>query len=312
MYKYSNNNIREVKFRSTFEAKSEVDKYCFIKSFYPNVPDMFYDNGKTIVGYRRIGKPTTAELLNRNEVCDLKKLFNHMCNIFNKYSKICIPDGGTKLFYVDRIERLKNIAVISEYRSFAEHQKIITINGKQIMLIPDLFEKIIRGLKFNADICVPSQGDFHERNIFLDGTIIDFEGSGWNLVYTDVSTFIWHVFFAGNYFGNLYAKWANLFTKFGIRFNSTISVRRGFCLQVKLNYARKKLMNEYLYCYLYKINYLNQKSCKKVSLSVAFRLLSAFNLHLMTKKDRLSSYALASFFADENLTLNDKISTILS
>ena len=94
---------------------------------------------------------------------------------------------------------------------------------------------------------IPSQGDLHDMNIFQNGYVVDFEAAGWNRLSTDLATFIHHILVGGNYFGPIYAKWAE-----AMKLPPSNQVKNigNNAFQVKLSTARKILIKDYMRFYI--------------------------------------------------------------
>ena len=181
----------------------ELKHYALIRKHY-KVP-ILLKVGDNFLEYQTINVPIVYRALDKNEHTSLLDIYKIMRDITPVR---CAPEGGTKLFYLDRAGRLDALP------SLPTHEVTINRSGVTTTETQKMKERLLTALEcLDNGFCIPSNGDFLERNIFIDGTIIDFEGVGYNSVIADAATFLFHTIFAGTYFGPKYGKWASLLTR---------------------------------------------------------------------------------------------------
>ena len=290
----------------------------FIEQYWQNVPKLLSSSeceGTFSLVYADVRfndpKPTlVTELLGNNLVVqnwsEILNLYLYVTKNFIQHHK---AGGGTQLFYIDRIGNLDKI-LRNDYKDVRSYDESYIVNGKTISLSEDLIGSVLKAIGgMRVGLCIPSQGDFHERNIYSDGTVVDFEGAGWNLLATDVATFLWHSFFVGNHFGPLYAIWSTNQDKHKLSIYRQQIRITDLNVSIELNSARHKFICNYVDNYLFKLNF-NVKEAEAVSSAIAFRLLSMFNVPTIELPDRKLVYILANYFLQYPLL--DAINNLLN
>lgn len=282
------------------EAQREHRGYTFFARYYPIVPSHFsLDLSLHVIRYQDVtigGAVILTDLIRQNQVVDFRQTFETLAQIAREHAEYRPCEGGTKTFYLDRIDRLATIEPL--YIKWAHKNQPISVNECIVTADLALFDSIRKSLNtFRHGLCVPSQGDLHERNIFDNGTIIDFEGAGWNLVATDIATFIWHTLVVGNYFGPKYAKWANDDElRFLTRSLQEIELSPTKEVTIQLSDSRISLLNQFINHYVAKIPQINNDVLHQSTVAIAFRLLTTFPVDKMTKDDRHIIFSLANYF----------------
>jgi len=288
--------------RSLYER--ELNGYLFTNKYWQNAPKLLSstdDAGIFSLVYEDIrlneAKPQLiTDLLACNiPVQNWDEILSLYLNVTKNYSKRKKAGGGTQLFYLDRLGNL-NQQLHDDYKRICSSGGSYVVNGKTVILSEDLINNVLKNVSgLTNGLCIPSQGDFHERNIFSDGTVIDFEGAGWNLLATDIATFLWHSFFAGNHFGPSYATWSTAQDKNKHSNEEQQVYINNQNVNVELSSARHKMINDYVDKYLLNIN-LDSNDAQAVSAAIAFRLLSMFSVPKMKLLDRKIVYILANYF----------------
>lgn len=304
-------------FAKRFDSKSafvrEINGYEFFSSFYTKVPKLLESNdtGELCVVYEKIDSAhnkRVTDMLYINQIVYLRQNFTKLSSIANAYHKKRASTGGTQIFYIDRVGGLTNRQIITDYAGYLSSFQTQVINGRKVFADKDILIQLKQQItSFHHGICIPSQGDIHERNIFTDGCIVDFEGSGWNHVATDLATFLWHTIFAGSHFGPQYARWSTTVDKKLFKEQKTQFISDGKEIIVRLSYARKDLLSQYLNTYLDSLDFLDDQILCDTSNAIAFRLVSTFSPLAMNDSDRMMTFALANFFHNADLNLYDKL-----
>jgi len=286
------------KYTKNFESHEtftrELSGYEFVKDYFENVPQIIeVSSRKDIysIDFVRVDIPPITILtkaLDQNFYTDLSKLFSEFAICSNNNLKVGSAEGGTKLFYLDRIGR---------------------INSK--LLDKDLVVKTLDSIRcFDHGYVVPSQGDFHERNISTNGYLLDFEGGGWNLLSTDIATFLWHSLFVGNYFGPKYAKWSTSVDKKMIKDTPSAIILKDGLVSLNLNEARFRLISDYINLYLNQLNIDLNLIQRDICIAIAFRLLTVFQLEAMSPNDQKITRLLVNSFTNPKSDLNQILQTL--
>lgn len=297
--------------------RSEVDGRDFFAGYYPDVPLILDQDGSGVVHYENVATPgvrVLTDVLAQDdyEPGSLNPAFNQLARIHRVYSEVRPASGGTQRFYLDRRTRLHNRQLKAQYDSFCRYFGQVSINGSEVVVDHLLLERARYSIGRTAlSLCAPSQGDYHERNIFSNGRIIDFEAAGWNAVSTDVATFIWHTLFVGNHFGPKYAAWSGPADKEMMKSAEVkpLVVLPG-TVEVRVSDSRRALINDYLDRYLDSID-LPPDESSRISQAIAFRLLSMFEPQSMERADRHAVFCLANFFLRNPGSLRSKIDILL-
>lgn len=281
--------------------KREVRGYGFCKRYLrPFMPDLIEVKEDSLdVAYTDISagrQNSLGFLLDSRQDADIKDLLSELSGLANRYLKLRSSQGGTRLFFIDRRHRLHVPLVLKDYGLWSR-QNIASFNGIGFKPNAGLFADLSA---FSRDLaygyCYPSNGDFHERNIVAPGHLIDFEGGGWNLLSTDIATFLWHTFFAGSHFGPKYAKWSTDRTRASAMGKTSQIVMEGdHRAHIRLNDTRQNLYRQFVRHFLSNIDG-NKLDFDSVNTSISYRLATTFDLAAMDKKDRHLSYLLANFF----------------
>jgi len=304
-------------FQSATQAQCEYAGHKFIANYYSSVPTMqTIESLSTSLIYEDItahGARTVTDVINHGIPVDLSHTFTELAKIANIHAHRRFSEGGTIMFFVDRLERLDRLLDL-KYDQWVAKNHDTTVNGLTVntnqQLLTDVSQLIA---KFRYGLCIPSQGDIHERNIFNCGTIIDFEGAGWNLLATDLATFIWHTLVAGNYFGPLYAKWASDDDKhlFYSQRQQIICHNNGK-IEILLNAPRAELLKQFMEHFAGKIDQIDNTIWHQTAVAIVFRLLTTYSVNNMSPSDQHIIFALSNyFFTNQYDDLPSKISQLL-
>lgn len=177
-------------FTKCFDNKLDFDRetkgYEFFSSYYnktPKILDKHDKNESCCVVYEKIDsahKERITDMLCKNQTVDLGETFTDLSSIANKHCQKCRSTGGTQIFYIERADKLAGKQMIDIYAEYLRSSPVTIVNGRQAPIEKGLLLQLQERVRdFHRGVCIPSQGDIHERNIFTDGYIIDFEGSGW-------------------------------------------------------------------------------------------------------------------------------------
>jgi len=293
------------------DAREEYDGYVYFASYFPSLPQLLETNieaGQLTFEHIDPTVCTVTDVLKNNHTVDLSDLFTKLANITITHAAIRHSEGGTVKFFVRRIERITP-EVISTYEKWVRQHPSITVNSRHIETRADLMKQTLASAhSFTHGLCAPSQGDLHERNIFVDGTVVDFEAAGWNLIATDVATFLWHTLFVGNYFGPRYAKWATHEDRVEAEATSPQLITSGDTITIQLNEARSSLTRQYLEHFLKPILALDDTLEQELTTAMCFRLFTTFAVLELSEEDRHLAFSLANYLASAGtLTVLDDI-----
>jgi len=287
----------------------------FLKSFFEDIPLILRIkiDGKIFeIHFQRTnlsGAELVANCLYEDKPVNLIPCFKKLANIHKKNMNSRQSAGGTEIFYLNRRERLSP-KLENLYQEFLKRHEQYRVGGLKVSLNPLLIDKLHKDVSaFVYGYCVPSQGDFHERNIFTNGFLVDFEGAGWNMLAGDIATFLWHSLFVGNYFGPKYARWSLPADKKWL--DETPSqlglINNTFIL--KLSAVRRTMVQDYLVSYLSEFE-LDEYSQTQISNAIAFRLLTVFPVGEMDSTDQKITFILANFFANDDISLRAKLTVL--
>lgn len=305
--KPNKDNIVVKQFKTRAHYGLEIDGYNFIQQYYTKIPRRFRTNSKKLkIEYEDVGKncTTLSEALDKNLTIDMSKTWQELALLANKRWSHTHAQGGTQLFYIDRLSRINDakLALLTNYQ-------LPKLDNYEAKIKPTFFTdlgKKIQELQYG--ICIPSQGDLHERNIFTNGVIVDFEGAGFNNIATDIATFVWHTIFAGSYFGPQYAKWATTKTSKKITVEPKCFSIFGNTIKVNIDIKRQELILQFIYQYINRLNLADQdKYLDQVCLAIAFRILTTFQLSTMSEEDQKMSLVFAHLFANTQFSLWEKL-----
>lgn len=305
-------------FTSIAQAEQEYAGYHFFKSYCSKIPDLvgfdYVDQATCEIRYsdqRQNGSVTVYEALHNGESIDIRSLFNNLAVIANNHAQKKQSEGGSRMFFLDRVERLDEPRLTKDYNKWINNGRDYSINRIHIQKQPQLLSQLqYIARSFDHGVCAPSQGDLHERNIFTDGTVIDFEGAGFNLIATDIATFIWHTLFAGPYFGPIYAKWA--MSEEPLDTSGIINVYENN-INISLQNNRCELIEQFVDSYVNRLNVLKSEDINKISLAISYRLLTTLYVKDMSEKDQELSFALACYFIQSpNISWLKKIKKLYS
>lgn len=309
-------------FTKYFNDKLDFDRekkgYEFISSFYTKIPKILESNDgdEPSIKYERVDMVRSrlvADMLYDGNLVDLREVFASLSLISNKYYQKRESTGGTQVFYVNRTGKLVNRQMTNRYVEYLKSSPPLMINGQNVPVEKDLLQRLRERINsFQDGICIPSQGDLHERNLFTNGYIIDFEGAGWNHVATDLATFLWHTMFAGNYFGPQYAKWSTTVDKKRYREQEPQIASNKYEITLRLSKARSYLLSQYLGTYVNSLVFLDDQILNDVCNAIAFRLVSTFSPLAMNNRDRAIAFAMANLFYNADLNLYDKMKILIN
>jgi hypothetical protein len=282
--------------------QAELAGWQFFARYYDKIPAIVHSAGNHSldVMYEDVssdGSVVLTTALACDEPVELEPLFSQLAEITNAHAHYRQSEAGTQRFYLDRVERLDLHHLVVAYADFARKRSTIAINGQPTTIDPDLLRNVISEISMLSEgLCAPSQGDYHERNIFCNGYIIDFEAAGWNLVSTDIATFVWHTLFAGSYFGPQYADWSTSADKlaFAAEPSKQLNYEHGD-ISLQPSRARVELLDSFSSAFVDKID-LQKADRRQISVAIAFRLLSMFKPAEMSVADRHMVFGLANYF----------------
>lgn len=300
-------------FNTALDFDRETKGYEFFAPFYAKVPKILErsDEDKPSITYEKVNPARgrlVADMLYDGNLVDLREVFASLASIANKEYQKRVSTGGTRVFYIERTGSLADRQMTDRYAEYLRSSPLLTINRQSVPASKDLLQCLREQINgFQDGICIPSQGDLHERNIFTNGYIIDFEGAGWNHAATDLATFLWHTMFAGNYFGPQYAKWSTTVDKKRHREQKPQITSDNHEITIELSQARSHLLSQYLDAYMNSLIFLDDQLLSDVCKSIAFRLVSTFSPLAMNIKDRVAAFTLANFFYDSDSNLYDKM-----
>lgn len=304
--------IKKISNKYLFEK--EVEGYNFFSKYYQKIPAMIKteisDDGYRVY-YEKVstkGVHLLTDSLNSNSISDIEPLLKELVEIANKHACSRIAGGGTNLFYKNRIDRLLDKDLVNRYSKFVNNYSTVSVNSISCVVNPDLLKKLYELiLRISNGTCIPSQGDLHERNVFTNGYIIDFEAGGWNLASTDLSTFLHHTLFAGSYFGPKYARWSTIEDRKALELQPPQLILNNSNVDVRLSPARSAIIEQYFDGYLKKLTFLDQFIVNEVSYLIAYRLLTVFDPCKMTSTDSDIIFILANYFHNSPDPLASKI-----
>lgn len=138
--------------------------------------------------------------------------------------------------------------------------------------------------------------------------LLDFEGSGWNLLASDIATTVWHTIFAGAYFGPKYAKWKSAEDTYSFQKDPKQLELAARSVQLHLAANRQRLLNDYVETYIDRLDV--RPSDNDICTGIAFRLLTVFPVSNMDTTDRAITFTLANFFMDPSAGLAEKLSQL--
>lgn len=274
------------RFNSLATLSQELSGYYFTKLYFKNITKIISvrtDNNIYEIDFEKID--TNSDMIVTDSLVsgiyvDLSELFLEFAEVTNRNLRICESEGGTVLFYLNRLVRLR----------------------------PEQSEDIMGIISnFNKGFCTPSQGDFHERNISANGYLLDYEGAGWNLLSGDIATFVWHTLFAGNYFGPRYANWSSEVEKEISKKNNTPITFSNGSIDLNLGEARRKLTADYIDSYLNKLSFDLSLIDRDICAAIAFRILTVFPVDNMDTQDQTISHNFVNLFMDKESNLNQKL-----
>ncbi len=299
------------RFDSAKQFNLELNGYDFISHYYKNIPNRLSINKDGLeIHYQNVGanSTTVGDALSLGQTPDLSSLWQELATIANTNWSKTNSNGGTQLFYLDRLPRLFKPELKSLLSSNI-HNYLPSIGNYKTKLESDFFTNIATGVQdFSLGICVPSQGDLHERNIFTSGAIVDFEGAGFNHIATDIATFLWHTLFAGNYFGPKYAKWASQETSQQLATKPKCFSIYSNNIKVNIDSSRQELVLQFVEYYINKLSVANHKTyLDQASLAISFRLLTTFILSKMSIEDQKLSLVFSHLFANTQMSLWEKL-----
>lgn len=217
-------------------------------------------------------------------------------------AKVRQPDrhSGSRRFFIDRLQRVTP-AMMEDYAGVAAASPEFQVNGLVVRLDPRLLIDLpARVDKMTEGLCVPSQGDYHERNIFTDGALVDFEGAGWNLAATDIANFIHHTLCGGNHFGPRYALWATQDHKMRLDSDFRQLEWHEGAIRLRLKPARRVALQAYIQSYV-RTGDFDDAVLSQVSTALAVRFLTLFSVMDMSEADRKLVYIFANLFSQHQL-----------
>lgn len=284
----------------TRRRQLELDGWRFFSRYYRKVPHLHASDSVSdiVIHYENLshhGHPAICDALASDQRCDITAVWEDLRNIADDFAEQRQAEGGTQLFYLARSGRLSRPDLLRAYQEFARNHPSVSVNGIDVVIDPGLIQSVLRQLPdLNEGYCAPSQGDYHERNIFTNGYIVDFEAAGWNLIATDIATFVWHTLYAGSHFGPRYADWSPADDKVAAQATPVPQLRYAYGkVSVEISPARKQLLQTFVDSYLTQISSdLYDES--DVRTALAFRLLSMFHPEAMTADDQVLVFALAN------------------
>lgn len=280
---------------------SKVPSILAIRDTYP-LPEL--DIARVDGG----GTQIVSDALRQGRTVDVRELFTEYASVSNTHGTLRTAGGGTQLFYLNRRPMLMSKRFRASYQEYLNLGTFrvgdIKISSRQALL-DELVEHIGT---FSRGYCVPSQGDLHERNIATNHYLLDFEGSGWNLLAGDIATTVWHTLFAGSYFGPKYAKWVTpedtrYFREQPLQLQSTDNA-----IYLRLTANRQHLLRDYIETYVRRLDTIPADA--DICAGIAFRLLTVFPVTGMDAADRAASFSLANFFMNPRLSLAEKLARL--
>lgn len=302
--------VIQKQFTSTKDATSEREGYDFLSQYYSNIPKYMGQTGSRLMYENKSNDKITsvAEALYAGKQPSMSRVFAQYIKVSKKEAKTRRSEGGTKIFYINRLHRLTD-ELEENYMEWCKANNSIQFFNIIHSTNHSLITSIRKHCKdFEYGVCVPSQGDFHERNVLTDDTVIDFEGSGWNLIATDIATLLWHTIFAGQYFGLRYAKWASKETEKHLLQQALPSIDESV-LSYSLSSARKAILSEYLEVFP---SYLDEAGVDEESIknAIIYRLFTTFEPMDMSEEDRRLTFAFATIMSSRR-PLKDIISVFI-
>jgi hypothetical protein len=290
-------------FDSPLAVKREVAGYMFYAKYGHTVPSLLGHSTRTgdcSVAFSDVrndsAHTTISELLASGIYpTHFQNLLKSLAAVHGANITARQASGGTEMFYLRRLARLDEPKLQQIYENFCSDHPHVFVNDHRITLDPKLLTGVRQAIAtMQTGVAVPSQGDFHERNIFSNGCMVDFEAAGWNLLATDIATFIWHTAFAGNYFAPKYADWSDgTLDKY---YAQTPQICAGEnTVQIALDSARKQMIRDYFENYLNTLS-TNELLSVDACNAIAYRLLIMFQPQNMPAADRLKVFALANYF----------------
>jgi thiamine kinase-like enzyme len=288
-------------FQSPQDTKEEYDGYRFFAPYYFLLPRLigtdFTDQKLTYEAVDHNSK-MIATALDNHELVEVKENFKALAALANKYAYERPSEGGTHKFFMNRRQRLDTAETL--YQAWSAKNPRIVVQNSEVLVDPALIKNIRQQIAaFEYGICIPSQGDIHERNMFTNGTIVDFEAAGWNLLATDIATFLWHTLFAGNYFGPRYAKWATDDDRQKASLVPVIVIDANDTITVTISPERANLTRQYLDYYIDALP-LDQKIVTDISAAMSMRLLTTFPVQNMSEEDRHATFGLVNYIMSTN------------
>ena len=285
-------------FDNSEQLEEEIANYKFVSAYY-KTPKIL-QKGDAFVEYETIESVVLNKMLDKNCPVSLRLLYKRMLKLTVERTN---PHGGTQLFFVERLGRLSELPRQVSFEPLIINQRYYPPKVEIMQLVGRLEHSLSY---LSNSLAIPSNGDFHERNIFSDMTIVDFEGAGLNSVLADSATFIFHTLFAGTHFGPKYGKWATLKTKTMRLLKRPLRIGRS-SITTKLASNRKFLVKEYVREYLNKLPARDSEDKTKIAELVAFRLATTLHLKKMARKDLRAVVSLISLFLDKSLSLEQKL-----
>jgi len=289
-------------FPSVNDALEERLGHVFFSAYCTRAPKLIPQTAESSqLAYENLTGSTEAvmDVINRGDYVELEGLFEELADLTNTHAHVQISEGGTQKFFIQRIGRLDE-TLTQLYEKWCKNHPQMSVQGVRVTPSQDLVKDVSEAvLNFSHGMCAPSQGDIHERNIFSNGTIVDFEAAGWNLIATDIATFLWHTLFAGNYFGPLYGKWATDADHQWLQTQIPAFSVSGRELTLHLTPQRAHLAQQYLKTFVAKLASFDERMRKETAAAICFRLLTTFPIQLMSAEDRHIAFSFANYFYQE-------------
>lgn len=287
-------------------ANRELLGYAFFSEYFHAIPRLEKTTKSQAVAYENRYATQVSEAINSGQYVLLSTTFLRLAKIAATQARIRESQGGTIMFYVERLERLDS-NLRTYYKNWARKHPSICVNDQRILTNPHLIEDTTSAVRrYTQGLCVPSQGDLHERNLLSDGTVVDFEAAGWNLLATDLATFLWHTLFAGNYFGPLYAKWSGAGDIRQLEMREPQILTNQNNIRIHLSQTRSDFLKQYRETFMDTLQADIHSIEADIRAALVFRLLTTFPVMNMAETDRHLSFALANTFCTRrNGTLNE-------
>ena len=307
------NDVFIKNFGSEANYQQELDGHAFLAEYTDRIPKIIstkFEPGNFAITYEQVigpGVQMVSDAINTHEDVDLSALLTDMATVTRDHAGTRQAGGGTRLFYLDRLPRLDTPDIRVIHKGLMQNGILPRIDNSQESLRGSLLDDVAAQVStFNIGLCVPSLGDFHERNVFTNGILVDFEGAGWNHVATDVATFIWHTLFVGNYLGPKYAKWSVDKDKDWLRTTPPQLYVTDGVVHLEISAGRRKLLKDYLRLCFNPIAG-GMVSDKDVLFAMAFRLLTVFPVNEMSNDDQRIVFAISNFLTRGGLSLREAL-----